>query len=252
LLDRYTLRILEDLEKLKAVRFKDLLGAVYNPRTLSKKLGMLMSMGLIEADGGFYKLSAKGETAVQLLKRLDAILELPKFSVMNVERIPHRAYADLLERYCEMLYEYYQDRLVGILLLGSVARGDWDRNSDVDLLLVVEGWEGKFVWERTRELLRLKRRLEKTEEHKAALKKGYLPIIQHYPLSKTEALKPHRTYIDACIDGIVLYEKGNFLTTVLRTTRDTLTSQGARRILVPGKGYYWVLKEVKAGEAFEF
>ena len=251
MLDRYVLRILSELERAKVARFKGLLSTVDNPRTLSKKLGMLMSMGLIEVDGGFYKLSVKGEVVVELLKRLNNILGLSTFSVMNIERIPHRVYANLLKRYCEMLYEHYQDRLVGILLFGSVARGDWDKSSDIDLLLVVEGWDGKFVWERVRELLGLKRKLEKTEEHEAASKEGYTPIIQHYPLSKTEALGAHRTYIDACIDGIVLYERNGFLTTVLRSMRDKLASQGARRISVPGKSYYWILKDIKAGEVFE-
>lgn len=250
LVDEYSLLLLFTIRRRGAARFKDLETVVRNPKTLTAKLRNLAEKGLIESTTDGYRLSRSGREAADILKRLDEISGRSKFSTRNLARVPHRLYADLIERYCEILYDQYHDRLVSVALFGSIARGNWDKNSDIDLIVISEGWQNTPIWRRIRELQELRRTLSRTSEFKSAIEKGFTPNIQHYPLDISEASKFHRIYIDASVDAIILYDKQDFLEHLLNNLRIKLEQQGARRVMAPGKGYYWILKEVKLGEAF--
>ncbi|MEM3429658.1 MAG: nucleotidyltransferase domain-containing protein [Candidatus Bathyarchaeia archaeon] len=251
LIDNYASRIIEELRDRGPLKFKDLLGVVKNPRTLSKKLTKLSSVSLINSEGGAYRLTEKGLKAAELTRRLRELLEGPKVEAKNVERIPHRLYGELLRRYCSILWENYRERILGIAVFGSVARGDWNSNSDIDLMIVARGWNDKPAWERVRELISLKEELRRTDEYRNCLKSGYRPIIQHYPIDVQEAFELHRIYLDACIDSIILYEREGFLTDLMGRVKERLTGLKARRVTTPSGRHYWIFPEIKAGEAFQ-
>lgn len=148
-----------------------------------------------------------------------------------------------------MLLDHFADRLLGIMVFGSIARGDWKKDSDIDLLVVVDGWDSP-AWSRTRELILLINKLRQTPEYRSSVEHGFIPIIQHYPLNRREAETSQRIYIDACVDGIILYEKDGFLSRVMEGFRRKMRDAGAKRVYLRNR-YYWVLWEGKAGEVFE-
>jgi len=234
-------RIMDAIYRFGGARFSDLRRVVGNPRTLSRKLAALMELGLVERRGRLYGLTERGIEVLGLLSRALELIGEPQPRI-DVDRIPHRVYAPLIERYVRMLLERYSERLLGVVLFGSVARGDWRRDSDIDLMVVVDGWEGKPVWERLRELYEVRERLRGTEEYRRALKAGYIPVIQHYPLSRGEALKFRMAYLDVLLDGIVVYERGGFVSEVFRSLRERLSRQGAVRVQRPDGSHYWVLE----------
>jgi len=88
--------------------------------------------------------------------------------IKNLDKIRHPVFADVIKKYCEILLQHFGERLMGVLLYGSIARGDWDRDSDIDVLVVVRGWEEKHGWDRTLELMALENRLAETEEYRRA------------------------------------------------------------------------------------
>jgi DNA-binding HxlR family transcriptional regulator len=53
------------LKNQERCRFKELLKIVNNPRTLSKKLNYLLSIGLIEVDENGYRLTEEGLEATK-------------------------------------------------------------------------------------------------------------------------------------------------------------------------------------------
>jgi hypothetical protein len=75
---------------------------------------------------------------------------------------------------------------------------------------------------------------------------GYVPIIQHYPLDGEEARVFHRMYLDASIDGIIIFERGGFLTKILEGIRKKLIERGARRVMTPSGKFYWLSAPVVA------
>lgn len=246
--DEFSHRILLLLQSKRTARFKDLKSVVSNPRTLTRKLRKLRRLELIEVKNGFYELTNKGLEASRVLKDLRGILYSSEPRVGNLEKIPHHYYAPVLRKYCELLRDLLGERLVSIMLFGSIARGDWDRDSDIDVLVVAEGWEDKPAWARIKELRRAKEALEESPDYSEALRAGYWPIVQNYPLSVEEAKGFNRIYLDALIDGIIIYDRDGFLSRVLQSLRKRLGEMGSIRITLPDKRFYWVLKNVKAGE----
>ena len=246
MIDSYLSALLTELERREAARFSELMEVLPNPRTLSRKLKELSSLGMVESRDKIYVLSEKGRRAAELVKSWLELTAAPEAEIVNLDRIPHRAFADVLNRYCKILLDHFKDRLLGLLVFGSVARGDWTHDSDIDLLIVVEGWK-KPTWERSEELLMLRNKLRGTREFLRVMGAGHVPIIQHYPLDKDEALVFHRLYLDASIDGIIIFEKDKFLTKVLGGVRKKLADEGARRVVAPSGEFYWVLASGVAG-----
>lgn len=52
--------------------------------------------------------------------------------------IPQEEFRDPVRAFTERVEEEHEEELVGILLFGSVARGDADRTSDIDIQVIVE------------------------------------------------------------------------------------------------------------------
>jgi predicted nucleotidyltransferase/DNA-binding HxlR family transcriptional regulator len=252
MIDEISFRILLLLKNEKIARFKDLKFIIKNPRTLTIKLGKLKRLGLIKDTSGKYELSKKGFEVIKILEELNRTLYSSEFKVNNIERIPHAYFAPIIKKYCEILNNYLGERLISIMLFGSIARGDWNKNSDMDILIIADSWNDKPVWNRIEELRKAKKELEESLEYLEALRAGYWPIIQNYPLNIEEAKKFNRVYLDAIIDGIILYDKNNFLTNILESLRKKLEEMGSIRITLPNNKYYWILKDIKAGEVITF
>ncbi len=249
--DRYLDALLIELEKRGAARFTELKDVVGNPRTLSRKLKELDSLGMINSENSSYSLSAKGKQAAELSRKWRELLESgpPDDGVKNIDRIPHPTFSKVLSRYCRILLDHFGERLFGVLVFGSVARGDWSANSDIDLLTVVADWD-KRSWERSRELTKTINKLRGTREYRWSVEEGYMPVIQHYPLDVEEARNSRRIYLDASVDGLILYEREEFLSQVLKDFRRRMAELGARRAYLP-QGYYWIMEGVEVGEVFE-
>jgi predicted nucleotidyltransferase len=248
MLDENSLGLLLHIREKGAARFRDLRSIIKNPRTLSIKLRKLRELDIIEEDGGKYKLTQRGIKVSVILEDLNKTLCTQKFKVENIERIPHKYFASLIKRYCEILKDLLGDRLISVMLFGSVARGDWNKNSDIDILIVADDWSGKPVWDRIEELMRAKKVLEESPEFQEALRNGYWPIIQNHPLSMEEAEKFNRIYLDAMLEGIILYDRDGFLSNIIQYFRRRLADMGSYRVTLPDGSSYWVLKDMEAGE----
>ncbi|PUA34207.1 MAG: hypothetical protein B9J98_01045 [Candidatus Terraquivivens tikiterensis] len=176
--DVFIKRILTALRDIGVGRFSDLRKVVKNPRTLTIKLEKLERLGLLKREAGGYRLTEKGLRVEATLEELEKVLNLPDLEVKNIERIPHAYFAPIIKRYSEILRATLAERLISIMLFGSVARGDWDKNSDIDILVVAEGWDARPVWERIEELKGAREILEKTPEYLKALKMGLSTVSE--------------------------------------------------------------------------
>ncbi len=95
-----------------------------NQATVSKAVKLLSAVGVVETrkDGRKQYVGVNRDR----LNKTDPVLSIPQSEFHK----PVRAFVDRLQGEV--------DQLVGVVLFGSVARGEADRASDIDLLIIVE------------------------------------------------------------------------------------------------------------------
>lgn len=141
---------------------------------------------------------------------------------------------DKLETHCR---KTYGERLVSVAVFGSMGRGTARPDSDVDILLVVEG------------LSHL--RMERVEEFKPV--ESALSGVTLSPILKTpeEINNGSPLLLDMVDDAVILYDYEGFLQNTLSTLRENLARLGAKRIW-RGDNWFWDLKpDYQRGEVFE-
>lgn len=229
------------------LRFSDFQRVVQNPRTLALKLKKMQAEGLLVRENGLYKLTPTGEEAAKILESYQRLVG-GDFSLKNLDRVPHIVYLPLLRDYCELLWGRYRDRLEGVVLFGSVARGDWKRESDIDLLVVVQGWREIRDWERIEELSPLKNRLARRDSQAGAIQAGFYPAIHVLPLSPEEMQSFRPLYLDIATDGIVLFDKEGLMSRFVGSVREEAERAGAKRVVSANGSFYWSLTAIRLGE----
>ncbi|HXG15818.1 MAG TPA: nucleotidyltransferase domain-containing protein [Calidithermus sp.] len=152
------------------------------------------------------------------------------------------------ERYAGLLEAHLGDRLVSVVLFGSVARGEAGPNSDLDLLIVGEDFPaGRFA--RLRLLDEADRAFE--PELEALRGRGILTRLSRVIKTRAEARHTVPLYLDLVEDAHLLYDRDGFFAGVLARLRQRLAELGAERRRL-GRVRYWVLKpDLAPGEVVE-
>ena len=135
-------------------------------------------------------------------------------------------------------------RLRSLVLFGSVARGQAAPRSDIDLLVIAEGFPRSLA-ERRRPLLAAWSRVRARRA---------LPAVDWNLVTKTpeEARFHSPLYLDMVEDGILLVDRGRFFQTVLDAMRARMRELGSRRVFLDDGNWYWDLKpDFRFGEVVE-
>ncbi len=154
----------------------------------------------------------------------------------------------LARQYAELLRDRLGDRLVSVVLFGSVARGEAGPYSDIDLFIVLE--DAPRSMRRRRAVLEPVRQaltpaLEKLWD--TGIYTDFVEIIR----TREEAQRFHPVYLDMTQEAVLLYDKGGFMAKVLERLKERLNELGARRKRL-GKVMYWDLKpDFRPGEVIE-
>ena len=136
------------------------------------------------------------------------------------------------------------ERLVSLVLFGSVARGHARADSDIDLLVVAEGFPRRLA-DRRKPLL---------ESWSRARERAALPAIEWNLVTKSpeEALHHSPLYLDIVEDGILVFDRNGFFAAILDAMRVRMRDLGSRRVYLPNGGWYWDLKpDFRAGDVVE-
>lgn len=152
------------------------------------------------------------------------------------------------ERYADLLRDALGERLVSVVLFGSVARGEARPDSDIDLLVVAEDLpEGRFARLRLLELVDRAFAPELGQLRAAGLTPRVAPLLK----SREEAGRIVPLYLDLVEDGRLLFDRDGFFRSVLDRLAASMRRLGSER-RVRGRVRYWVLKpDLKPGEVFE-
>lgn len=155
---------------------------------------------------------------------------------------------ELAKRYADELKRTLGENLVSVILFGSVARGEADRQSDIDIFIVLEK-APKGMLKRRKLLEPARQNLTKELEKlwQEDIFTDFVEIIR----TKDEALRFHPVYLDMIENGIVLYDRGEFMLEVLKKVAIQLKKLGAKKVKV-GKVWHWDLKpDYRIGEVIK-
>jgi predicted nucleotidyltransferase len=154
----------------------------------------------------------------------------------------------LITKLVERLKEEFGDNLVSVVLYGSVARGDYRTDSDIDLLLVFEELpHGQFS---RRDMVSwLEREVER--EAPQRLEEGQYHMFSTILKTREEARHTAPFYVDMTTDAVILYDEDHFFSGVLDDLRVRMKELGSKKVYI-GEKWYWDLKpDLKLGEIIE-
>jgi predicted nucleotidyltransferase len=157
-------------------------------------------------------------------------------------------YRDVVARLLEGLLATWGERLVSLVVFGSVARGEVRGGSDVDLLVVGASLPRPRF--RRQELFEAAERFVEPlmdELRSKGFDLDFSPII----LDVEEARRHRPIYLDMVLDAVIVFDRDGFFQGVLRGLAERLEALGAERRRL-GKLWYWVLKmDYRPGEVIE-
>jgi hypothetical protein len=136
------------------------------------------------------------------------------------------------------------DRLLSLVLFGSVARGQARPTSDIDLVIVVDGLPRRLA-DRRRPLLASWERVRAARA---------LPVVEWNLVVKSpvEAQFHSPLYLDIVEDGILIVDRGGLFAAVLAAMRERMRVLGSRRVYLPDGNWYWDLKpDFRFGQVVE-
>jgi len=157
----------------------------------------------------------------------------------------HDALLEALAPACQV---HYADRLVSLVVFGSVGRGVPGPQSDLDLLLVADPLPpGRLA--RVAEFRAVERDLEPLLERMRSA--GLSPELSPVFKTPAEVDRGSPLFLDLVHDALILQDRGGFMKRRLARLEERLKSLGARRIW-RGNAWFWDLKpDYRPGEVFE-
>lgn len=157
-------------------------------------------------------------------------------------------YRTVIERLLNELLKVFRDDLISVVVYGSVARGTARKDSDIDVLIVVEELP-RSRFERLSIYMKAEENLDPLLNE--LLNRGYAVTISPILKTKREAERISPLYLDMVEDAIIVYDKNGFFEEILKRLRGKLMELGAERVWI-GKKWYWRLKkDYKFGEVIE-
>lgn len=160
----------------------------------------------------------------------------------------HEHVERLLMEMNDRVQAHYADRLVSLVVFGSMGRGTPRPDSDVDLLIVAEPLpDGRM--RRVDEFAPVEKALASTlaDGRRAGFFNECSPVFK----TPDEVLAGSPLLLDMVDDARILYDRDDFFRTALDRMKERLARLGARRIW-RGNAWLWDLKpDYRPGDVFE-
>ncbi|MFN8624593.1 MAG: nucleotidyltransferase domain-containing protein [Candidatus Binatia bacterium] len=161
---------------------------------------------------------------------------------------PAQVLRRLADRYAALLVSTLGERLVSVVLFGSVGRGDASATSDLDLLIIARDLPaGQFARKRLLASADVAFERDLADAERSGMDTRLARIVR----TPAEAARVIPLYLDMTEDAQLLYDRDAFFAGILDRVRTSLKRLGSRRIR-KGKTWYWDLKpDFKRGDVIE-
>ncbi|MEM3506455.1 MAG: nucleotidyltransferase domain-containing protein [Candidatus Bathyarchaeia archaeon] len=157
-------------------------------------------------------------------------------------------YINLIQK---ALLDKLEDGLISIVLFGSVARGEAKEGSDIDLLVVSSRFKGS-IGKRLKLFQEIELKLSTSKARKELRKNKLGALVSPIPLKPEEVKKNPPIFLDILTDGIILYDKNDFIKKHLLEFEKKLKALGAKKVFLQSGKWYWDLKpNYRFGEIIE-
>lgn len=166
---------------------------------------------------------------------------------MRLNMLSYKDYKQLLTKFKQSLLETFGSNLISLILFGSVARGTAGKDSDIDLLIILEDAPDAYH-ERLAPVVDIELGLRE----KAYEATGQAPMFSCIVLSKREAMENRNIFLDMLDASKILYDKDGFFKKRLDELRVRLSQLGSKKVILEDKTWYWNLKpNMSPGEEIE-
>jgi len=143
-------------------------------------------------------------------------------------------YKSILKALLDALRRRFGDKLISLVVYGSVARGEFRRDSDLDILVIIEGLP-KRRFKRQDLFMEVEKEIEQLIED--LWNEGYYISISPLLRTPEEASRLTPIYLDMVEDAIILYDRDSFFENILNRLRKRLNELKAKRVRM-GKMWY--------------
>ena len=172
-----------------------------------------------------------------------------KFLIENLDNIPI-IFRDYLFNFAKILKKNFEDNLLSVILFGSVARGKWTIESDLDLFAIVSNtYSGEI--QLSQKIIDLIIEFEQSHSVKDDNGKDISPSIQVISLFLKELDIFRTIFYDIAVDGILIYDRNQFGAKFIKKIKDRIKEKGLKRIFNSDNDFYWKRRNIKFGEIVE-
>ena len=159
-------------------------------------------------------------------------------------------FRDYLYNFVKLLKENYKEHLLSIILFGSVARGKWTHESDIDLLIIFSN-DLSINTAINSKLTAIISNYERKLKLKNSRGERLFSTIQDISLSLKDLDTFRTIFYDIAMDGIILVDRNEIGFHFIEKLKKRIEEKGLKRIFINENDYYWERGNVKFGEIIE-
>ncbi len=168
--------------------------------------------------------------------------------IEDFDRISY-IFRDYLYNFVKLMKENYKEDLLSIILFGSVARGKWNNESDIDLFIIFTNKSSLRTTINNR-LTKIISGYERKSKLRNSKGDRLFSTIQDISLVLKDLHIFRTVFYDIAMDGIILFDRNQTGFQFLKKIKKRIKEKGLRRIFIKENDYYWERK-VKFGEIIE-
>ena len=158
-------------------------------------------------------------------------------------------FKDYLYNFVRLLKENYKEDLISIILFGSVARGKWNNESDIDLFIIFSN-KSSIRTAINNQLKKIISDYERKTKLKNSKDNRLFSTIQDISLLLKDLNTFRTIFYDIAMDGIIIFDREQTGFQFLKKIKKRIEEKGLKRVFIKENDYYWE-RNVKFGEIIE-